>query len=121
MSAFAAATRDGGSRNRKEKTARLLCRMCDISYEMGINCERPRPFAAPRARGFLVVYILCSLLLNLAPVSMFFAGYVGGTPDDDELADVYKGQRKPPLRPVLLVPVSKYLQPPSITPPLCAI
>lgn len=29
----------GGGRDRKEGTARLLCRMCDINYEMGINCE----------------------------------------------------------------------------------
>ena len=28
-------------RNRKEGTARLQCRMCDINYEMGINCELP--------------------------------------------------------------------------------
>lgn len=33
-----------GDRDRKEGTARLLCRMCDINYEMAINCKSHVPF-----------------------------------------------------------------------------
>lgn len=44
-----------GSRDRKEGTARLQCRMCDINYEMGINCESLHPQQ-------LIVQHLCDLL-----------------------------------------------------------